>query len=269
MVYYKSSRSPWSRHNMLKINQILLDWKPGDIHGSQWLRSYGADRKLAYKYCKSGYLNKVVSGVFIRANDIPNPYAVIRYLQEETKLKLHISGRTALELQGHAHYLSMGQKSKMYMVSYESRVFPKWAKEHWGHFEISFKKSSLLKTENFLNEIEGDGGFKVLVASRELAILELIESLDLSSSLETIENYAESLNTLRPEILQELLEKCQSVKVKRVFLYISEKLSLPFFDKLNLKSIDLGSGKRVVVNGGSLNTKYNITVDRELEENPF
>jgi hypothetical protein len=224
---------------------------------------------LAYKYCKSGYLDKVAAGVFIRANDVPNPYGVTRYLQEELKLKLHVSGRTALELQGHAHYLAMGPKNKIDLMSYESRIFPKWPKEYWGHFEMSFKKSSLLKTEKFLTKIEGAGGFNVLVSSRELAILELIEGLDLSNSLETVENYAESLNTLRPDFLQELLEECQSVKVKRVFLYISEKLNLLFVDKLNLENIDLGSGKRVVVKGGALDKKYNITVDRELEENPF
>ena len=59
------------------------------------------------------------------------------------------------------------------------------------------------------------------------------------------------------------------MKVKRIFLYISEKLNLLFVDKLNLKNIDLGSGKRVVVKGGALDKKYNITVDREVEENPF
>ena len=195
---------------MLKVNQILSNWKPGDIHGLYWLRSYRADRMLAYKYCKSGYLEKVVSGVFVKANDVPNP----RYLQEEVKLKLHVSGRTALELQGHKHYLGMGEKNKLYITSYESRNFPKWLKEYWGHFEVSFRKSSLLKEEKCLTEVSGDEGFKIMVACRELAILELIENFDLTSSLETVENYAESLHTLRAHVVQDILEDCQSMKVK-------------------------------------------------------
>jgi hypothetical protein len=44
---------------MLKINQILSSWKNGDVHGLVWLGKFGADRKLAYKYCKSGYLEKL------------------------------------------------------------------------------------------------------------------------------------------------------------------------------------------------------------------
>jgi len=254
---------------MLKINQVLLNWKTGEVHGLGWLAEHGVDRKLAYKYCKSGYLAKLASGVFIKANEESNPYAVIKYLQEELDLRLHISGRSALDLLGHGHYLSLNKKNKIYLMSYESRTFPKWLKDYWGQFEVSFSKSSLIKNEKYLTEHEGPGGFKLRISSRELAIMELIENLDLSNSLETIENYVESLTTLRSSVLQELLEECQSVKVKRVFLYVSEKLSLPYFKKLDLSKISLGSGKRVVVGGGSFDKKYKITVDRVVEENPF
>lgn len=269
-VYYMYIKSPWSRQKMLKVNQMLINWKDGDIHGLEWLSSHGVDRKLAHKYCKSGYLEKLSSGVFIKANQVPNQFAVIRYLQEELQLNLHVAGRTSLELQGHAHYLSMGKKNKIYLVSYSSRTFPKWLKEYWGHFEVSFKKSSLIKeAKKYLTDYQSPEGFNVKVSARELAVMELIESSDLSNSLETVENYTESLGTLRSLVLQKILEECQSVKVKRVFLYISEKLSLPYFKKLNLSQLDLGSGKRVVVEGGSFDKKYNITVDRKEEENPF
>ena len=78
------------------------------------------------------------------------------------------------------------------------------------------------------------------------------------------------LQTLRPKVVQELLEKCTSVKVKRVFLYIAEKLELPFVKKLDISKIDLGKGKmQVIKENGKLNKKYQITVPRELEENPF
>lgn len=254
---------------MLKVNQMLLNWKTGEVHGLGWLGEHGVDRKLAYKYCKSGYLEKIVSGVFIKANEEPNTYAVVKYLQKELNLKLHISGLSALELLGHGHYLSLSERNKVYLTSYESRTFPKWLKDYCGHFEVFFRKSSLIRNEKYLTEHEGTEGFKVIISSRELAIMELIESFDLSNSLETIENYIESLTTLRSYVLQELLEECQSVKVKRVFLYVSEKLNLPYFKKLDLSKINLGSGKRVIVEGGSFDKKYNITVDRTEEENPF
>ncbi|MGH7808572.1 MAG: type IV toxin-antitoxin system AbiEi family antitoxin domain-containing protein, partial [Thermodesulfobacteriota bacterium] len=73
----------------------------------------------------------------------------------------------------------------------------------------------------------------------------------------------ESLLSLRPEIVQELVERCNSVKVKRLFLYIAEKHKLPWFSKLNLDRVDLGSGKRVIVENGVLDKKYKITVPAE------
>ena len=93
--------------------------------------------------------------------------------------------------------------------------------------------------------------------------------LDLSGSLETAENYAQSLQTWREDMLQRVLESSYSIKAKRIFLYLAEKLNLPVYKNLQLSKINLGSGKRVVVIGGELNKKFQITVDRKQEENPF
>jgi tRNA-binding EMAP/Myf-like protein len=76
----------------------------------------------------------------------------------------------------------------------------------------------------------------------------------------------ESLVTLRPEIVQKLLEICRFVKVKRLFMYMAEKHRHPWVGKLNLSRIDLGRGKRRIVSGGELDPKYQITVPRERRE---
>ena len=135
-------------------------------------------------------------------------------------------------------------------------------------FEFVFKKSSLLAQENFLTT-QSESGFDLKISTRELAALELIETLDLSGSLETAENYTQSLLTLRIEVLQKVLVECNSIKAKRVFLYLVEKSNLPWLKKLNKEKINLGTGKRVIVKGGELNKKYQITVDRDYGENPF
>ncbi len=77
----------------------------------------------------------------------------------------------------------------------------------------------------------------------------------------------EGLNNLTPSTVQSLLEQCQSVKVKRLFLYLAEKSGHGWFKHLDLSHIDLGSGKRSLVKNGKLIEKYGITVPRELEEN--
>ncbi len=253
---------------MSKLNQILLDWKAGDVHGLRWLKEREIGQRLAYSYFEDGYLEKIGPGVFKRKGDEVSPYGLVRFLQEELDLKLHISGRSSLELHGHSHYVSLGKKEILFLTSFECKSIPKWIMDLDKNFEIAFKKSSLLSEESFLTDLEKDG-FRVQVSCRELAILELIDTLDLSGGLETAENYTESLRTLRDDVLQKILEQCKSVKVKRVFLFLAEKLNLPSFKKLKLKKIDIGSGKRVVVEGGEFNKKYQITVDRNYGENPF
>ncbi len=253
---------------MSKLNQVLLDWKAGDVHGLRWFEEKGIGQREAFSYFENGYLEKIGPGVFKRKGDGLSPYGLVRFIQEELNLKVHLAGRSALESHGHSHYLSLGDKKLVHLLSYEIKSIPKWLMSLDKEFKIAFKKSSLLSYENFLTEVENDG-FAVKASCRELAILEFIENLDLSNGLETAQNYTESLVTLRKDVLQKVLEESKSVKVKRVFLYLAEKVNLPSFKDLTLSKVDLGKGKRVIVEGGELNKKYQITVDRTYEENPF
>ncbi|MDI1337495.1 MAG: type IV toxin-antitoxin system AbiEi family antitoxin domain-containing protein, partial [Lacunisphaera sp.] len=70
----------------------------------------------------------------------------------------------------------------------------------------------------------------------------------------------EGLGTLRPALLQTLLEKCTSVKVKRLFLHLAELQRHPWLRELDQSRISLGRGKRVLVAGGRLDPKFLITV---------
>ena len=253
---------------MSKINQILLEWIPGDVHCLTWMKERGIEQRLAYKYFETKVLHKIGPGVFSRAQDKIEWIGVVRLLQEELKLPVHVSGKSALELHGLGHYATLNSRREINLLSYESKSFPRWISKIEKGFELKFKSLNTFPHEEFLTDYE-ERGMKIKISSRELAVLEYIESTDLAFSLETVENYMNSLGTLRPSVLQAVLEKCKSVKAKRVFLYLAEKLSLKFMEDLNLEKISLGSGKRVVVKGGELQKKYLITVDRKVEENPF
>jgi hypothetical protein len=74
----------------------------------------------------------------------------------------------------------------------------------------------------------------------------------------------EGLNNLRPKHVQKLLEQCKSVKVKRLFLYLAKKSGHAWFSYLNLKAIDLGSGKRSIVKNGVYDSTYRITIQKAL-----
>ncbi len=89
--------------------------------------------------------------------------------------------------------------------------------------------------------------------------MEMIDHLDLQDSFETLERYFEGLLNLRDALVQKLLENCSSIKVKRVFLYMADKLELPVMKRLHIHRIPLGKGKRVISKNGKLNKIYNIT----------
>ncbi len=70
----------------------------------------------------------------------------------------------------------------------------------------------------------------------------------------------EGLATLRPNLVQGLLESCRSIKVKRLFLHLAEECNHAWVDMLDTDGITLGQGKRMIVKGGRLDKRYNITV---------
>jgi hypothetical protein len=55
------------------------------------------------------------------------------------------------------------------------------------------------------------------------------------------------------------------VKVKRLFLWFAERHHHAWLKSLDREGIDLGSGKRMIVRGGKLDTQYNITVPGTLD----
>jgi hypothetical protein len=75
----------------------------------------------------------------------------------------------------------------------------------------------------------------------------------------------EGLRNLSPRRLQGLLADCKSVKVKRLFFWFAERHNHVCLQKLDRAGIDLGKGKRMLVRGGKLDSKYNITVPERLD----
>lgn len=85
-------------------------------------------------------------------------------------------------------------------------------------------------------------------------------------SYEEANHLMEGLPTLRPHRVQALLERCTSVKAKRLFLHLAERSGHAWLPGLDLARMDLGSGKRMLIKGGRLDRKYLITVPREGEQ---
>ena len=101
---------------------------------------------------------------------------------------------------------------------------------------------------------------ELVVATLERAALELMYLVPKRQSYEEALQIMESLTSLRPQIVQQLLENCTSVKAKRLFMNAAERMNHPWIGRLDLSRVDFGSGKRTIHPGGRLDKKYNLVV---------
>jgi hypothetical protein len=232
----------------------------------QWFRARAISSQLVHKYCRSGYLKALGGGAFLKTGDSLSWVAGVSALQHEKLAPVHIGARSALNLLGATHYLNASPNPVVDLVASKNIKLPVWLKSNDWKVDFNYKRSTLFSSPQLGLIVKNINGFDLKISSRERAILELIAFSDLSKSFELIESYMEGLRTIRSKNLQSLLENCSSIKVKRIFFYLAEKNELPVVNKLNLSTINFGTGKREIVKGGKLNTKFEITVPLEIEE---
>jgi Transcriptional regulator, AbiEi antitoxin, Type IV TA system len=108
------------------------------------------------------------------------------------------------------------------------------------------------------------GELELKISTPERASLEMLYLVPHSQSIEEAWLLMEGLVALRPRLVQSLLVACNSIKVRRLFLYLAEQHQHPWFDRLDINAIDLGVGNRSIVRGGRLDPKYQITVPTNL-----
>jgi hypothetical protein len=106
------------------------------------------------------------------------------------------------------------------------------------------------------------GSYSVLISSRERAILEVLYLIPENQDFEESKLLMEGLRTLRPKLVQSLLENCNSIKVKRLFMHLAEACNMPWISRVDTSRVDFGKGKRVIAEGGVFNSKYDISVPR-------
>ena len=177
---------------------------------------------------------------------------------------MHPGGRTALSLLGKAHYLELSA-GRIVLFGGRGEKLPTWFKNHdWG-VKADYHETSFLPSDLGLTNVELSN-FSIKVSGTARAIMECLHLAPQKQELMECFQLMEGLNNLVPRQVQTLLENCQSVKVKRLFLYMAEKADHNWFKYIDLSSVDLGSGKRSVVKNGVYIDKYRITVPRELEE---
>jgi hypothetical protein len=246
--------------NGTKINQLLKKWPKGTLAVLSWMKNQGISRQLANTYCQSHWLSRIDNGVYKQSSDSVDWTGALYTLQKELGLKIHAGAKTSLEMMGMSHYLPLGGISTLLFVSPNTKKIPRWFKRHFNDDIILFFPKALF-TEWDIGLQEKDlGNYSILISSPERAIIECLYLVPQKLSLEHATELMEKLRTLRPQLIQTLLENCCSIKVKRVFLYLAETQQHPWFVRIDTSKIDLGKGKRVIGKGGKYVAKYRISL---------
>ena len=183
-------------------------------------------------------------------------------LQSQKGSSIHVGGKSALELQGRLHYLKL-QTSAVCLFGDWKEHLPLWfSKTDWG-VRFEYHRTSFLPVDFELIDFEVKN-FSVKISSPLRAFLECLYLAPEKQDLIECYELMEGLNNLRPVQVQKALEVCESIKVKRLFVYMADKAGHSWFKHLDLREVNLGTGKRSIVMGGQLEPKYQITLPKEL-----
>lgn len=248
-----------------KIQQIVELAPHDSVLFSSWLSAHGLDARSQYAYMKSGWLMRITKGVYKMQGTTPTLLAALSSYNTQLGKHCIVGAFTALQLRGYAHYLPMG-RPKAYLFTDRKNKLPSWiANGDWDmsvkYMTTSFLGDGLLGVEPMPIE-----QYDLLVSSPERAILECLYLPDATSSLLDTYYIMEGLTTLRPKLVQTLLETCTSLKVKRLFLYMAEKANHPWYKTLDLDHISLGTSRLMISPTGKYINKYNMTIPKELAE---
>ena len=251
-----------STNNDKKLMRLLSNHIPGTVLLASWLEKNGFSRDLQQYYLKSGWLESYGIGTFKRPNENVKWTGALNSLQRQTELQVHVGGLTSISLQGLSHYVRM-EKEPLYLFSPQYVKLPKWfLNQEWSN-QIIHVKTKFLPANSALFEYSRDG-LKLQLSSPERAILECLylapDRFDMMEGYQILEG----LVNLRPKVLQELLENCRSIKVKRLFLFMASKARHQWLDFVDQTRIELGTGDRVIVKGGVYISKYKISLPKEI-----
>jgi hypothetical protein len=253
-----------NRFTDTKLKKLLTTWPQGTVYLSSHLNERGIGYDLQRLYKKSGWIASIGQGAVVRTGDEVAWQGAIFALQQQAELKIHVGAKTALTVHGYAHFVHLA-KEKIQLFGVQKSKLPTWFLKHnWGS-KVEFHRSSLFGNNTQVGlQKQSYNTFEITVSSPERAILELLDLVPQSETFNESALIAESLSTLRPKLLEQLLSSCTSVKVKRLFLYLADKQAHAWLKKIDLSQIDLGKGDRQIVKGGVYDPKYRITVPQEV-----
>ena len=243
------------KHANIKL--LLKNHPHNTILTAEEMVRQGVSRDLQRSAIRSGWLTRIGAGAYTVLEEPVSLEGALYTLQNDLGLSVHQGGYTALnEKYGKTHNLPVSRKTQLF--SYRGEKLPAWFRANYGSSCDIYTTSFLPPDAGFT--VYDAVNFKVKIPVVERAILEMLYLTPSVHTLQETYQVIELLSTVKPSVIQNLLEVCTSVKVKRLLLYMAERAGLAWFKRLDLSKIDLGSGDREITKGGLYDKKYRIVI---------
>lgn len=238
-------------------------------------------------YVQNGWLDRPVRSVYRRPRGALGWQQAVISLQTLLGAALVVGGRTALELQGFAHYISREVRA---VYLYGPRKPPPWLAKLGLPQRFIYRNSGRLfqnepPTRSFawntrsgesrdFERLQGGGptsmawgqwDWPLALSHPERAYLELLDELPKQESFDHADKLMEGAVNFSPRRLQDLLVNCRSVKVKRLFFFFADRHQHRWLKRLDSEAVDFGSGNRTLVKNGRFDSKYLLMVPKDLD----
>lgn len=278
-----------TKQTQSKLKELEQEVPEGLIVTAAWLTKHGYSSSLRSQYLDAGWLDQPARGVFRRPRGHLRWEQVVISLQTLLDFPAVVGGRTALELQGYAHFLSQEQRE---VHLYGQKPLPAWMGKLPLTQRFMFHKSTrLFRNEPFTRGVTslsrnvrtnetvsndtihdnvnilpwGQWDWPLTVSTPERALFELLDELPSRESFHLVDKLVGGMQSLSPRRLQKLLKDCHNVKVKRLFFFFADRHSPAWLKMIDRSTIDLGKGDRMVVRGGKFDPLHRITVPEDLD----
>ena len=253
-----------------EARQQLQKVLPLDLIATKsWLEAQGFSLHFLDNAVRNHTLLPLVAGVYVRQEMRLSWKGIVTSLQIMSDLAIHLGGLSALELEGLGHYLSIGNMPRIHL--YSDAPLPRWlnridipAQFEW-HGTRRLWPNTVMQDSKYLRQDNWLASCPPLHYScPEKAVLELLADVPKKISFEHADQLMQGMSNLSPRKLDALLKACDSIKVKRLFLWLAEKHQHAWFKHLAPEQYELGTGKRLIAKGGRLEPTWQITVPKEM-----
>jgi hypothetical protein len=257
-----------------EARQRLRELLPASMVATkQWLLNQGFSLHFLDNAVRSGTLTPLASGVYTLHGQPVSWTSVVASLQRMAESPIQVGGLSALELDHRTHFLPAGTVQNVQL--YSGYPLPRWLNRVPVNAQFEWQGTrrlwpdAIMMNARLTREYSWQEGLPPIIYScPEKAIMEVLAKVPAAVSFEHAGALTEGLSNLSPRKADVLLRACRSIKVKRLFLWLAERENHAWFRHLKSDDYDLGSGKRVIASNGRLNTRWMITVPKEMKVDP-